>query len=126
MTTHVSPTIPSSAAADPASGLGSRLLLQTLPHCANVLRAPVAEILPDKLKRYLARIDQELPGLKTDIKRRIFLEVQRNKFEDEYTHFRWMVDAGRYAGTATAADYVTTIAELDKRLAALPAPPCPY
>lgn len=72
-----------------------------------------------RLERYTVRLDDYLAQLPSEWARRNCLHGQREKFEREYERFQALVDGGVYDGDATAWDYQETLAELDRRIAAI-------
>lgn len=73
---------------------------------------------------FRARLDRYLPTLQSDHARRVFLIRQREVFRQQYGEF--VAKRGATAkrdpifGWPTAADFVETIADLDRRISDLP------
>lgn len=71
---------------------------------------------------YFHRVDECLAELRSDIQCRYFLVDQIEKWEARYARFCAAVDGGEETDLAVSAwDYIETLAELDRRLARLPA-----
>jgi hypothetical protein len=70
---------------------------------------------PDGPTRYRVRLDAHLATLPNHRARRLFLDREHAKWCERYVEWQVSVDLGDYDGTATAFDFLTTLADIENR-----------